>query len=145
MSLPILVAIVVVGIAAVVAAVHLTGGSARASLSGTNQALQRFATDYPEVTAKAVFLTEDTTAALLLLDDGTVGIVSSIGDKYLTRIVAKADIEALGAPDDRTVSLRLRDFTWKGGKFQFPTSEAAAAVMAAFSGYSGATVAKEKV
>ena len=144
MSLPILVVIVVVGIAAVVAAVHLSGGSARASLSGASQALQRFATDYPEVAAKAVFLTEDASSALLLLDDGTVGIVSSIGDKYLTRVVTRADIAALGAPDDRTVSLQLHDFTWKGGDFRFAGSEAADAVMAALSGTSGATVAREK-
>ena len=144
MSLPILVAMVVVGISAVVAAVHLSGGSARARLSGADQALQRFATDFPDVTANAVFLTEDGDTAFLQLDNGTVGIVHGLGDKFLTRIVTEADVSAFNAIDDKTVSLRLGDFTRKGGNFRFTDSEAAGAVMAAVSGKSDAYGAREK-
>lgn len=143
MSLPVLVAMVVVGIAAVIAAVHLSGGSARARLSGADQALQRFAMDFPEIAVSAVFLTEDSGTAFLLLENGSDGIVRSIGDKFLTRIVARADVVALRALDDRTVSLRLRDFTWKGGDFRFAGDDAAGAVMATLSGKSGAYGTRE--
>ncbi|MDH4985124.1 hypothetical protein QEZ47_06140 [Aminobacter anthyllidis] len=143
MSLPVLVAMVVVGIAAVIAAVHLSGGSVRTRLSGTDQALQRFAMDFPDVTSSAVFLTEDSGTAFLLLENGSVGIVRSIGDKFLTRIVARADVAALRALDDRTVSLRLRDFTWNGGDFRFADTEAAGTLLATLSGNVGAYGTRE--
>ncbi len=143
MSLPVLVAIVVVGIAAVIAAVHLSGGSAKARLSGADQALERFAAAFPDITARAVFLTEGGEAAFLLLDNDAVGIVHGIGDKFLTRIVVNADVEGLRALDDRTVSLRLRDFTWRGGDFRFADTEAVGAVMATLSGHVGAYGTRE--
>ncbi|MBE1203791.1 hypothetical protein [Aminobacter carboxidus] len=143
MSLSVLVAMVVVGIAAVVAAVHLSGGSAKARLSGTDHALDRFAADFPDSTTRAVFLTEGSEAAFLLLDNDAVGIVRGIGDKFLTRIVAGADVVALSALDDTTVSLRLRDFTWKGGDFRFADTEAAGAVVATLSGHVGAYGTRE--
>ena len=49
MSLPVLVALVVVGIALSVLAVHFTGGSKIATLAGADQALSRFADDFPDV------------------------------------------------------------------------------------------------
>ncbi len=139
MSLPILVAMVVVGISAVVAAVHLSGGSAKAQLAGTDHALQRFATDFPDLASRAVLLTEDGGTAFLQLDNGSVGIVRGIGDKFLTRIVTGADVAAVTVRDDRTVALSLLDFTWKGGDFRFTDAEAAGAVVAALSGRSGAS------
>ncbi|GAA2822646.1 hypothetical protein EDC40_105345 [Aminobacter aminovorans] len=138
MSLPVLVAMVVVGISAVVAAVHLSGGSAMARLTGTDQALQRFVADFPDVTARAVVLTEDSGTAFLLLDSGSVGIVRGIGDKFLTRVVTAADVADVITRDDRIISLRLRDFTWKGGDFRFVDAEAADAITATLSGKSGA-------
>lgn len=144
MSLPILVAMVVVGISAVVAAVHLSGGSARARLSGADQALQRFAADFPEVPGRAVLLTEDNRTAFLLLDNGSVGIVHGIGDRFLTRIVTSADVVAVTVGDAGTVSLSLRDFTWRGGDFRFADNAAAETIMAAFSGQSGAYRIGEK-
>jgi hypothetical protein len=144
MSLPVLLAMVVIGISAVIAAVHLSGGSAQARLPGTDQARQRFATDYPEATVSTVFVTEDEGTAFLLLGDGAVGVVHGIGDKFLTRIVASADVVALNAPDERTLSLRLRDFTWKGGDFRFAGDEAAAALAAALSANGGAMRARRQ-
>jgi hypothetical protein len=138
MSLPVLVAMVVVGISAVVAAVHLSGGSAMARLTGADQALQRFVADFPDVTARAVVMTEDSGTAFLLLDSGSVGIVRGIGDKFLTRVVTAADVADVITRDDRIISLRLRDFTWKGGDFRFVDAEAADAITATLSGKSGA-------
>lgn len=122
MSLPLLVAIVALGIALSVAAVHFTGGSKTATLAGTDQALSRFAEDFPDAVATTVRLTTDARTAFLDLGRGRIGIVHSIGDCFLSRIVASRDVTVLTAADANTVSFRLADFTWKGGRFHFASA-----------------------
>ena len=122
MSLPLLVAIVALGIALSVAAVHFTGGSKTATLTGTDQALSRFAEDFPDEIATAVRLTADARTAFLDLGRGRAGIVHSFGDCFLTRIVTPLDVTALTAGDANTVSFQLADFTWKGGRFHFASA-----------------------
>ena len=63
MSLPVLVVLVVFGIALSVAAVHFTGGTTTATLAGADQALARFAEDFPDEKPGAVRLTADSHAA----------------------------------------------------------------------------------
>ena len=65
MSLPLLVVIVVFGIALSVLAVHFTGGSKTATLASADQALERFAEDFPDDLATAVRLTADGRTAFL--------------------------------------------------------------------------------
>ena len=119
MSLPVLVAIVVLGIALSVAAVHFTGGSKTAALAGPDQALTRFAEDFPDDIATRVRLTADARTAFLDIGQGRIGIVHGIGDCFLTRIVTPRDVTALVAEGAGVVSFRLADFTWKGGRFSF--------------------------
>lgn len=119
MSLPVLVAIVALGIALSVAAVHFTGGSKTAALAGPDQALGHFAEDFPDDVATRVRLTADARTAFLDIGQGRIGIVHSIGDCFLTRIVTSADVTDLTASDANTVSFQLADFTWKGGRFSF--------------------------
>lgn len=119
MSLPVLVALVVFGIALSVAAVHFTGGTKTAALAGADQALSRFAEDFPDEVATKVRLTADGRTAFLDLGRGRTGIVHSIGDCFLTRIVTAGDIVALDVDDGGAISLKLADFTWKGGRFVF--------------------------
>ena len=130
MSLPVLVAIVAFGIALSVAAVHFTGGSRTATLTGADQASSRFAQDFPDEVIAAVRLTTDARTAFFDLGPARAGIVHSFGDCFLTRIVTPGDILALNAVDDRSVSLRLADFTWKGGQFVFSNANDAGAVIA---------------
>ncbi|MGX5846880.1 hypothetical protein ACWGTO_07350 [Mesorhizobium sp. PL10] len=118
MSLPVLVALVTVGIALSVLAVHFTGGSKIATLAGADQALSRFADDFPDEKVAAVRLTADGRTAFLDLGQGRCGIVHSVGDCFLTRIVTPHDILALDL-EAGAISLRLADFTWKGGRFAF--------------------------
>ena len=61
------------------------------------------------------------------------GIVQSIGDRFLTRIVTPRDVLA-PAREGNAVSLRMNDFTWKGGRFVF-AYEADAGVTAALQGH----------
>ncbi|RJT30409.1 hypothetical protein D3227_30075 [Mesorhizobium waimense] len=117
MSLPVLVALVVFGIAQSVAAVHFTGGTKSATLAGADQALSRFAEDFPDEVATTVRLTVDARTAFLDLGRGRTGIVHSIGDCFLTRIVTASDIVALDVDDGGAILLKLADFTWKGGHF----------------------------
>ncbi|UVK45743.1 hypothetical protein BPNPMPFG_001306 [Mesorhizobium sp. AR07] len=131
MSLPLLVAIVALGIALSVASVHLTGGSKTATLTGTDQAISRFAEDFPDEIATMVRLTADARTAFLDIERGRVGIVHSIGDCFLTRIVISRDIMALAGDDANTVSFRLADFTWKGGRFRFASAADAQGVLKA--------------
>lgn len=129
MSLPVLVAIVALGIALSVAAVHFTGGSKTAALADPDQALSRFAEDYPDEMAAAVRLTADTKTAFLDLGRGRIGIVHSIGDCFLTRIVTAADVSVSNSDDANTILMRLTDFTWKGGRFRFAGASDAQALL----------------
>ncbi|RWC30320.1 hypothetical protein [Mesorhizobium sp.] len=122
MSLPLLVAIVALGIALSVAAVHVTGGSKTATLTGADHAKSRFTEDFPDEIATVVRLTTDARTAFLDIGRERVGIVHSIGDCFLTRIVTPREVAVLNAGDVNTVSLRLADFTWKGGRFRFASA-----------------------
>ncbi|QKC83540.1 hypothetical protein [Mesorhizobium sp. NZP2077] len=129
MSLPVLVAIVVLGIALSVAAVHFTGGSKTATLANADQALSRFAEDYPDEMAAIVRLTADAKTAFLDLGRGRVGIVHSIGDCFLTRMVTADDAKVSSANEANTIQMRLTDFTWNGGRFRFANAGDAQALL----------------
>lgn len=131
MSLPVLVALVVVGIALSVLAVHFTGGSKIATLAGKDQALSRFADDFPDEKVATVRLTADARTAFLDLGEGRCGIVHSVGDCFLTRVVTPHDIRGLDVDEAGAITLRLADFTWKGGRFAFVDKADARAVAAA--------------
>ncbi|OBQ75013.1 hypothetical protein [Mesorhizobium erdmanii] len=131
MSLPILVAIVVLGIALSVTAVHFTGGSKTATLADPDQAVRRFAEDFPDEMVREIRLTADARPAFLELGRGRIGIVHSIGDCFLTRIVTAADVSVSNAGDANTILMRLTDFTWKGGRFRFANAGDAQALLTA--------------
>lgn len=131
MSLPILVAMVALGISLTVAAVHFTGGSRRATIADAAQAGRIFGLDFPDETTGAVTITADRLTAFLGLDGGRTGIVQAFGDGFLTRIVSPDDVAAIDLPEPTAVVLRLRDFTWTGGRFVFADSAAAVMIAAA--------------
>jgi len=129
MSLPVLVAIVVLGIALSVAAVHFTGGSRTATLANPDQALHRFTEDFPDEVATTVRLTADDRTAFLDIGQGRIGIVHCIGDCFLTRIVTAADVVVSNSDEANTIRMRLTDFTWKGGRFRFANAGDAQALL----------------
>lgn len=128
MSLPLLVAIVVIGISLAVAAVHFTGGSKVAQIADADDARRIFALDFPDERPHAAEITSDRQSAFLSLPGGRTGIVQSFGDGYFTRIATPADVAALNLRAPATLSVRFRDFTWTGGHFSFADAAVAAAV-----------------
>lgn len=129
MSLPILAAMVAIGVTAILMAVHLTGGSVKARLAGPDQAQNRFAEDFPDEKVAAVHISGDAGTAFLELELGRTGIVQAFGDKFLTRIVSPNDITRIETTRPATITLRLRDFTWGGGEFRFADDATAGAVL----------------
>ena len=128
MSLPLLVAMVVVGISAIVLAIHLTGGTRRARLDSSGEAIARFREDFPEEPVTVVRLTASGDTAFLELSAGRTGLVQSFGDRFLTRVIAPRDVIACRHIGDSTVSLRLADFTLGGGIYTFADDRDAEAV-----------------
>ncbi|MEP9371640.1 hypothetical protein [Mesorhizobium sp. KR1-2] len=131
MSLPVLVAIVVVGISLCVVAVHFTGGSKWATLDGADDALRHFQQDFPDEAVRKVRLTADRRTAFMELDGGRSGIVQTFGDRFLTRIVTPPDVVSASLAEPSVVSIRFRDFTWAGGRFAFADARDASAVLKA--------------
>jgi len=129
-SLPILVAIVVVGIALTVAAVHFTGGSKVSAIADASHVRQLFFADFPDAQPGRVEITVDRHSAFLELPGGQVGIVQSFGDGFFTRIVSAGDIAQIRLREPATVSIRFRDFSWTGGHFTFAAAGIAKAVHA---------------
>ena len=130
MDLTVLVILVAGGIAAIVAAVHLTGGSETARLADAEAAVARFRLDHPEAEIGRVHLANAGQAAFLELADGGTGIVQAFGAHFLTRIVSDADVRSLERPLDSRLVLRLNDLTWPGGTFDFTDADSAEAVAA---------------
>lgn len=128
MSLPVLVAIVVVGITLCVVAVHFTGGSRQAALEAAEDAARRFGEDFPDEVIRTVRLTSDKRTAFLELDGNRTGIVQTIGDRFLTRVVTPQDMSA-ETVEPGILSIRFNDFTWPGGRFAFADADAAGAVI----------------
>ncbi|ESY78732.1 hypothetical protein NKI77_04615 [Mesorhizobium opportunistum] len=142
MSLPVLVVLVVFGIALSVAAVHFTGGSRTAMLAGADQALSRFAEDFPDEVAAKVQLTADARTAFLDIGRGRIGIVHSVGDCFLTRIVTASDVSVSDSDETNTILMRLADFTWKGGSFRFASAGDAQALMNALGAHQSNSTAE---
>ena len=128
MSLPLLGVMVVAGISAIIFAIHLTGGTRRRRLAGSEEAIARFREDFAEEPVTTVHLTASGDAAFLELTAGRTGLVQSFGDRLLTRIVSPADVIACRRIGDSTVSLRLADFTLSGGIYAFGGADDADAV-----------------
>ncbi len=123
MSLPVLVVLVVVGIAAIVLAVHLTGGTRNAALAGDSVARERFALDHPRERPIAIRMTMTGHAAFLELDGDRTGIVQSFGSRFLTRILTAADVKRIDRASPTELDIASRDFTWRGGRYEFASAE----------------------
>lgn len=128
MNLPILVLIVLAGIALVVAAVHFSGGSSMLRIDNAQQAIARFNADFPEDDIVHVWRAEDALTAVLLFKGGA-GLVRSIGDKLITRRIPDhaASVSRMG----RELTVKLNERIWRGCVMTLPDEADAAACEAA--------------
>lgn len=131
MSLPVLAALVVVGVGLIVTLIHLTGGSRKASLATADAARERFALDYPNVEVRAVHLIADRCSAFLETADGRIGLVHAMGAKFLTRLLTPADVASMRRSGEASLLARFPDFTFPGAVFEFESAEIADRVAAA--------------
>lgn len=134
MSLPLLAVLVVGGIAAIIAAIHFSGGTKVARLEDVAAAQARFAVDFPAPVVQVVHLTTSGSDAFLELDDGRVGLVHGVGDRFLTRVLGARDVASCRISGERAILLRLVDFTYGGGRFEFETAASAARIAALLTG-----------
>ena len=125
MSLPVLAALVVVGVGLIVALIHFTGGSRKASIANGDAARERFAVDYPNIEVRDVHLTADHRSAFLETADGRIGLVHAIGVKFLTRLLVPADVASMRRNGETSLLLRFPDFTFAGARFEFESAEVA--------------------
>lgn len=125
MPLPLLVAIVVLGISLVVLAVHLTGGSRLAEIASLEEAMERFAIDYPDARMAHGFVSADRRDAVLELTDGHAGLVHVVGRNYLTRVVARGEMAARVRDGGGVVDLDTGDLTWPRAHMTFNDAETA--------------------
>ena len=132
MSLTVLVALVAVGIALVVVLVHLSGGSARAPLGDEAAVIQRFRLDFPDSDVHRCFESADRYEALLLLGDGSLGLVHAFGDKSLTRHYSTEEFATIiSVIDDASLTFDAHEMTLPRLTIRFENAQRRAEVLSA--------------
>jgi hypothetical protein len=111
MPLELLAGMVVIGLALVIGAVHLSGLSKAAHITGPDAAIARFLVDFPDEKPGEAVLSADGKDAFIALQGNRVGMVHAIGDRYLTRILRAGMVRSVSASGDGLLELRLADFT----------------------------------
>lgn len=109
MPLPILGALVVLGIGGLVLLVHFLGGTKRPLYADDAAAEAALTSDYPHADIRQTLLADDRRAALFELAEG-VGFAAPFGEGRLTRVLGPDDVKIVeDGPDGLTI--RLTDFT----------------------------------
>lgn len=109
MPLPILGALVVLGISGLVFLVHLMGGTKRPTYADEAEATAALLLDYPDADIRRTTLADDGRAALFELASG-VGYAAPFGEGRLTRIFQAGDIRLVDDGQDG-LTLHLTDYT----------------------------------
>jgi hypothetical protein len=128
MPLELLAGMVVVGLALVIGAVHFSGLSKAARISGPDAAIARFLVDFPDEKPGEALVSADGKDAFIALAGNRVGMVHAIGDRYLTRILRAGMVRAVAASGDGVLELRLADFTLPRERARFATAGQASRV-----------------
>lgn len=122
MPLPILGALVVLGIGGLVLLVHILGGSKRLSFADEAAAAEAFAADYPNSRMRRTVLADDRRAALFELGEG-VGFAAPFGEGRLTRVLGPGEVSGVDeGPNGLTI--RLTDYTAPRLTVQMANAEA---------------------
>lgn len=109
MPLPILGALVVLGIGGLVLLVHMLGGSKKRLYEDEAAAAADLKQDYPQAQIRQTMLADDRKSALFTLSDG-VGFAARFGQGRLTRVLHANDLKRVEeGPDGLTI--HLADYT----------------------------------
>lgn len=132
MSLPVLVVIVGSGIGLIVLLVHLSGGSQRLPLGSADQVAERFRIDFPDAEVERCFESADGCEALLLLADGSLGLVHTVGSKSLTRHYKREEFATMiSVKDEMSLAFDAHEMTLPRITITFDSPQTRADVMAA--------------
>ena len=132
MSLLVLVAIVGFGIGLIVLLVHLTGGSQRPELGDAGEVAARFQIDFPDAEVVGCFESADGYEALLVLADGSLGLVHTIGSKSLTRHYKREEFATMiSVRDDAALAFDAHEMTLPPIVIRFAGPDVRTEVMAA--------------
>ena len=114
MPLELLGPLVLVGIVLVIVVVRQIADTPPRLLQTAEQAREIFLKDYPSVTiGSSIFVTADKTAAVVLPEEPlhTLGLVTVLGSKHVTRLLEAGDILTMEASEG-ACQLKLNDFTF---------------------------------
>lgn len=132
MSLPVLIGVVAAGIALIVVLVHLTGGSERAPLGTAEEVTERFRIDFPDAEVERCFESADGYEALLVLADGGLGLVHTVGSKSLTRHYKREALATMiSVKDDASLAFDAHEMTLPPVVIRFADARTRAEAMAA--------------
>ena len=118
MPLEILAPMVILGIALAVLLVQFSGLSKSAKLTDRSHAAELLKLDYPEERIDQIYLQANGKSALAAFSGGSIGTVSVMGSKFLTRKYTKGDILSVERDADQQVRARFRDFTHPSQSFR---------------------------
>lgn len=132
MSLPVLLAAIVIGLFVVVVVLHSTGASRDVTIGNETTAIDAFREQYPFERVRRVLVDKTRETAFLELDGGGVGIVRVMGRNLVVRKVVPIEVSSITRTDPATVKLTFRDLAWSRVDAKFTTSDDAGAVMQMF-------------
>lgn len=122
MSLPYLLALILGGLIVVDIVLRIVGNKNKARVADETDAVAQLQRDYPEVEAQQVIrtaLTRDRRTAFLIISGGTLGFVHGVGDRFVTRQLAPADIAELVREGETGLKVRFKDVTLGRQRFEF--------------------------
>lgn len=139
MPLHILALLVIVGLAAIISAIHFSGGSRAVAPMTADQAMMRFCQDHQMTRITNCVLADDGKSAIVTSDRAQeVGLVLQLGDKLVTR---RLSADLLAAVDDTPegLALKLKDFTLPTVLVRLSSAAAKAKCLQLFEALNGET------
>ena len=122
MPLEILGLMVVVGLALVIGAVHLSGGSEKPKPMNERDVIHRFRVDFPAFAATRVVLVDAGNIAFLFAgSDNAIGLVEQMGRHRLTRLLDQRSLKGL-EKEDSLVRMWFQDVTLPPLEFEITDS-----------------------
>ncbi len=137
MPLSVILIIAVLAMAALAALLNRLGYSERAKLTDVTQARILFEKEHPGSEVDQAILSSDGLTALLMLrgDAHSLGLIQSLGDEFLTRILSAGQIARVDKGPDNTLNITFDDFTYPRARVHFGSTSGARGITSGASMY----------